>query len=122
ICFHGEMQVDARKGSAERSDLGIDQAEIVDEQRRVARLGDQGVGAPAADYQHGLTVGFISGRNRPHWLGHDVNSSLRATRSSLPFGLRGNASRQTMAVGCMKLGSWRLRKARRLSSSSRRSG
>ena len=104
ICFHGIMQVDARKGGAEAGDLRVDQSEVVDEQRRVAGLGDQRVGAPAADQQHAVLVGRVTGRDRAHRLAHAISSFFSATRSSLPFGLRGSSSRQMIGPGCMKLG------------------
>ena len=122
ICFHGIMQVDARKGGAEARDLRVDQGEIVDEQRRVARLGDQRVGAAAADQQHAVLVGRKTGRDRAHRLAHAISSLFSSTRSSLPLGERGSSSRQMIGPGCMKLGKLRFRKARSASSSPRRSG
>ena len=116
------MQMDAGESRAEAGDLRIDQGEIVDEQRRIAGLGDERVGAAAADQQHAVPIGSETGRDRPHRLAHAISSFFSATRSSLPFGLRGSSSRQMIGPGCMKLGSWRFRKARSASSSPRRSG
>src|SRR5688572_16376549 len=114
--------MNTRKSGAEFRDPPFDQGEIVDEQGRVARLGDELVGTAAADEQHGIGVGRKAGRYRAHRLAHAVSSFFSSTRSSLPFGLRGSSSRQMMAAGCMKLGRLVLRKARNLSSWSWRAG
>src|SRR3546814_5111152 len=78
----------------------------MDEQGRVLPRPGQRVGAPPADQQHAARVGGETRRDRAMWL-HTViscdQSAAMATRSSLPFGLRGNASRHAILCGCMKL-------------------
>src|SRR5579884_2672193 len=102
------MKIDATKSRAETLDPAADDPEIVDEERRTARLLDERIHAAAADRQHAV-LRLITGRDRSHRLAHASSSLLIASRSSLPFGLRGSSSRQRICDGCMKLGSSRRR-------------
>src|SRR3954464_8036908 len=102
------MELDAGKGCAEAGDAGADRAEVVDEQRGAARCLDQCVGAAAGDGEDSL-LGAEAGGDRAHRPAHAVSSRFSVSRSILPLGLLGSASRQRMAEGCMKLGSSRLR-------------
>src|SRR3546814_4759462 len=76
------------------------------------RISDWSSDVCSSDLQHAARVGGETRRDRAMWL-HTViscdQSAAMATRSSLPFGLRGNASRHAILCGCMKLGSERRR-------------
>src|SRR6185503_3317432 len=102
------MEIDTAECRAETLHLPPDDPEIVNEERRTARLLDQHIRPAAADRQHAVLC-LETGRDRSHRLAHASNSLLIASRSSLPLGLRGNSSRQTIWAGCMKLGSSRRR-------------
>src|SRR3954470_12311987 len=102
------MKVNTRKAAAKKGDPLAHAASIIDEERRPARLPDQRVDTVASDGQHAV-LAAVARRDRTHRLAHATSSRFRASRSSLPLGPRGRASRQRMTEGCMKLGSSRLR-------------
>src|SRR4051812_16025587 len=109
------MQPNARKSRAKTADLVGDSREVVDEQGRVAGFGDERI-RPAAAEDQDMIFRPISLRNRAHRLGHAVSSLLINSRSSLPLGLRGSSSRQSICDGCIKFGNSRRRWLRKSAS------
>ena len=111
IGLHRVMKVEpCRHGRTQVRDTPAEHLCIIDEQRRLSGLVDKGRSALPAKEQHALFA-LEAGRNRSRRLQlqdrHDAFSiacAARATRSTLPLGLRGNASKILISAGCMKLG------------------